>query len=238
MAVGLTGGPPRWFAAGSRIHHRWPTPLDANIWGDYLGIRADIALGVFTDAEARELLSKHGVTNSNVIDLILGLTNRLPVWVASLAEKAPESVDEVSDPSDDAVERFLEWEPDERRQSAALLGAFPGGWTGKPSQRPPAQNQRMRTSPGCAECRSFPSTATTIATTTSSAPPCFACSVDAPQGIRQQRHTVLAEHYRTTQTGSDWLTRPPGKTIAGTPSRLRSAITACVPTQPRLFPMH
>lgn len=100
-------------------------PLDVNVWGDYLGIRCDIALEVFTDGEARELLASRGVTDPDVVEAILGLTGRLPVLVALLAEAKPDSTDEVTDPSDDAVERFLKWERDEQRRNAALRGALP-----------------------------------------------------------------------------------------------------------------
>jgi tetratricopeptide (TPR) repeat protein len=100
-------------------------PLDLNRWGDYLSIRADLPLDVFTEQEASSFLAARGVTDPRVAEVVLGLSGRLPVLVAMLAESHPTSVDEVGDPSGSAVERFLKWEPDPRRRNAALLGALP-----------------------------------------------------------------------------------------------------------------
>ncbi|MFC0436705.1 AAA family ATPase [Kutzneria buriramensis] len=100
-------------------------PLDLNLWGDYLSIRADLPLDVFTEQEAGSFLAARGVTDPRVAEVVLGLSGRLPVLVAMLAEAQPTSVDEVGDPSGSAVERFLKWEPDPRRRNAALLGALP-----------------------------------------------------------------------------------------------------------------
>jgi tetratricopeptide (TPR) repeat protein len=100
-------------------------PLDVNRWGDYLGIRADMPLEVFTETEARALLADRGVTDEQVIDVIIRLSGRLPLLVAMLAEARPESAELVGDPSGSAVERFLKWESDERKRTAALHGALP-----------------------------------------------------------------------------------------------------------------
>lgn len=99
--------------------------LDVNAWGDYLGIRADFALTVFTEAEAREFLGGRGITASEVVEVVLALSGRLPVLLALLAESRPESAASVADPGDNAVERFLKWEKDENRKLAALRGALP-----------------------------------------------------------------------------------------------------------------
>jgi hypothetical protein len=100
-------------------------PLDVNRWGEYLGIRAEMPLEVFTDAEARELLADRGVSAETVIEVILGLSGRLPVLVAMLAQARPEDASAVGDPSGSAVERFLKWETDERRRTAAQHAALP-----------------------------------------------------------------------------------------------------------------
>jgi hypothetical protein len=82
-------------------------------------------LEVFTDAEARELLADRGVSAESVIEVILGLSGRLPVLVAMLAQARPEDASAVGDPSGSAVERFLKWETDERRRRAAQHAALP-----------------------------------------------------------------------------------------------------------------
>jgi tetratricopeptide (TPR) repeat protein len=106
-------------------------PLDVNRWGDFLGIRADMPLDVFSDAEARQLLSERGVTDDRVVDAVLGLSGRLPVLVAMLAESGPSRPGEVGDPSGSAVERFLRWETDDRYRGAALAGALPRSLDGE-----------------------------------------------------------------------------------------------------------
>ncbi|HEY3464521.1 MAG TPA: tetratricopeptide repeat protein [Amycolatopsis sp.] len=100
-------------------------PLDVHAWGDYLGIRADFPLQVFTEGEAREFLAARGITASEVVEVILALSGRLPVLLALLAESRPGSAASVADPGDNAVERFLKWEKDEQRKRAALRGALP-----------------------------------------------------------------------------------------------------------------
>ncbi len=100
-------------------------PLDVHAWGDYLGIRADCPLQVFTEEEAREFLAARGVTADEVVEVVLALSGRLPVLLALLAESRPDSAASVADPGDNAVERFLKWEKDEKRKQAALRGALP-----------------------------------------------------------------------------------------------------------------
>ncbi|MEV4147562.1 tetratricopeptide repeat protein [Amycolatopsis sp. NPDC049691] len=100
-------------------------PLDVHAWGGYLGIRADCPLQVFTEEEAREFLAARGVTAEEVVEVVLALSGRLPVLLALLAESRPDSAASVADPGDNAVERFLKWEKDEKRKQAALRGALP-----------------------------------------------------------------------------------------------------------------
>lgn len=100
-------------------------PLDVNRWGDFLTVRTDLPLRLFTDGEARQLLTERGVTSDRVADVIIELSGRLPVLVAMLAETRPEDAEAVGDPSGSAVERFLKWETDEQRRTAALRGSLP-----------------------------------------------------------------------------------------------------------------
>ncbi len=97
--------------------------LDSNRWSPYRGLVADVPLEPFTEAEARQLLAARGVDDEETVQSILALSGRLPVWLATLAESTAR--EEVADPSDSAVERFLKWEPDEQRRAVALAGALP-----------------------------------------------------------------------------------------------------------------
>ena len=99
--------------------------LDPNRWSQYLSVIADIPLAPFTEVEARQLLSRKGVTNERVANVILELSSRLPLLVAMLAENRPEDPETIGDPSGDAVERFLKWEDDPDRRSVALSAALP-----------------------------------------------------------------------------------------------------------------
>jgi tetratricopeptide (TPR) repeat protein len=102
-------------------HHR----LDLNDWNAYYSICVDLPLDTFTEDEARHYLTSHGVTEEPVIEIILGLSGRLPRLVAMLTASQPKDVTAGSDPRSSAVEQFLNWEPDPQRQLAALYGALP-----------------------------------------------------------------------------------------------------------------
>ncbi|MEU7553585.1 tetratricopeptide repeat protein [Streptomyces sp. NPDC044571] len=100
-------------------------PLAARCWEDWRDLVTDWPLEVFTDSEARQLLTGKGVTDERVVEMILHLSGRLPVLVSTLAEAQPGTVEEIGDPSGTAVERFLKWETDPARRAAALACAFP-----------------------------------------------------------------------------------------------------------------
>jgi tetratricopeptide (TPR) repeat protein len=100
-------------------------PFDTARWGGFADFLADVPLGPFTDAETRGLLADRGVRDEPVVAEVLRLTGGLPVLVSTLAEARPAALDDVGDPSTDAVERFLKWERDPVRRAAALAGALP-----------------------------------------------------------------------------------------------------------------
>ena len=100
-------------------------PLDSNLWADYLPIIADLYLEPFTEAEARLFLSAKNITDENTVKVILTLSGRLPLWLATLAEAKPRNAVDVGDPAGDVVERFLRWEDDPVRRGVALAAAFP-----------------------------------------------------------------------------------------------------------------
>ncbi|MFI6645691.1 tetratricopeptide repeat protein [Streptomyces sp. NPDC050504] len=99
--------------------------LNARCWGDWLDLVTEVPLEVFTEEEARALLALRGVTDERVVDVVLRLSGRLPVLVHTLAQARPDSARTVDDPSGTAVERFLKWETDPSRRTAALALALP-----------------------------------------------------------------------------------------------------------------
>ncbi len=100
-------------------------PLNPNLWGDYLPVIADVALEPFSEAEARQFLASKNVHDESTIQVILTLSGRLPMWLATLAEASPASAADIGDPAGDAVERFLKWEDDPAKRSIALTAALP-----------------------------------------------------------------------------------------------------------------
>ena len=99
--------------------------LDARWWGDHLDLVAEVPLAVFTEEEARQLLVRRGVSDEEVVRVVLQLTGRLPVLVDMLALKGPQDPGEVADPSETAVGRFLRWVRDPDQQEVALVCALP-----------------------------------------------------------------------------------------------------------------
>ncbi|MEV8528236.1 tetratricopeptide repeat protein [Streptomyces sp. NPDC052000] len=99
-----------------------PDPLHWPAAADYV---ADLPLDPFTEEEARQLLAGKGVLEEDVVRDVLRLSGRLPVLVSTLAGSRPATPGDIGDPSATAVERFLKWEPDPVRRSAALEGALP-----------------------------------------------------------------------------------------------------------------
>ncbi|MCX4780934.1 tetratricopeptide repeat protein [Streptomyces sp. NBC_01264] len=102
--------------------------LAARTWQDWHDLVTDWPLEVFTEPEARLLLTGKGITDERVVEVILRLSGRLPVLVSTLAETQPgslEELEEIGDPSGTAVERFLKWVPDPAGRAAALACAFP-----------------------------------------------------------------------------------------------------------------
>jgi tetratricopeptide (TPR) repeat protein/predicted ATPase len=100
-------------------------PLDPNRWGEYLPVIADVPLEPFSDAEARQFLASKNVTDEAVIEVILALSGRLPLWLATLAGARPQGTADIGDPTGNAVERFLKWEDDPGRREAAIAAALP-----------------------------------------------------------------------------------------------------------------
>lgn len=100
-------------------------PLNRTQWAPYETVLADLALTSFTETEARQMLVERGVTDERTIQVILKLSGRLPLLLATLAESRPADPDMVGDPSGDAVERFLQWEPSPDRKALAVAAALP-----------------------------------------------------------------------------------------------------------------
>ena len=100
-------------------------PLDRNAWAALEGVIAPLCLEPFDEAEARDYLSRRGVVNEAVVDVILTLSGRLPLLLMLLANQSPDDPAQVGDTTGTAVERFLKWVDDPARRALALNGALP-----------------------------------------------------------------------------------------------------------------
>jgi hypothetical protein len=101
-------------------------PLSPNAWGDYLSVVADIPLEPFSEAEARQFLGSKDIADEPTVDVILTLSGRLPMWLATLAEARPNEAADIGDPAGGAVDRFLTWKTTPSAATSRLRRRFPG----------------------------------------------------------------------------------------------------------------
>lgn len=100
-------------------------PLDPNSWSEYIPVIADVPLEPFSDTEARQFLASKNITGEQTVEVILNLSGRLPLWLATLASGHPGGAADIGDPAGDTVERFLKWENDPARRAIAVAAALP-----------------------------------------------------------------------------------------------------------------
>jgi tetratricopeptide (TPR) repeat protein len=99
--------------------------LDQELWAPYEELLTRFPLDSFKEAEARDYLIKKGVIDQKARQVILRLSGRLPLLMATLASKCPADPTKVGDASGEAVKRFLEWVEDTGRQQAIMNAALP-----------------------------------------------------------------------------------------------------------------
>jgi tetratricopeptide (TPR) repeat protein len=97
--------------------------LNQNYWACYEDSIQRLGLEPFTESEARLYLNHKGINDAQIIDVILRLSERLPLLVATLAVEAPQDPNQVGDANGLVIERFLKWVEPKQRQgvmSAAM----------------------------------------------------------------------------------------------------------------------
>jgi len=99
--------------------------LDKNYWASYEGLIVRFPLEPFTEEEAQQYLTRKGITDNRIIEVILRLSGNLPLLVGMLADAHPNDPNQVIEPSNSAVERFLKWIDDPKRRQVALDAAIP-----------------------------------------------------------------------------------------------------------------
>lgn len=94
-------------------------------WTSLAGVICYVSLEPFTGDETQDYLGRQGITNDTLVKQIHADTSGLPVLVELLASRKPQPGQPLPDISGDAVERFLQWVPDETLKDAALMAAVP-----------------------------------------------------------------------------------------------------------------
>lgn len=101
-------------------------PLNRNAWIEWEELIARSELEPFTEAEARLYLASCAITQEAIVQEIWRLSSGgLPVLIAMMAQGAPREVEQITDPCEDAVERFFKWEKDEKKRKIAQNAALP-----------------------------------------------------------------------------------------------------------------
>ncbi|XGV96181.1 MAG: tetratricopeptide repeat protein [Leptolyngbya sp. BL-A-14] len=101
-------------------------PLNRNDWDALEDWMVRSELEPFTEEEAQQYLTSKGITHEAVIQEIWRLSSGgLPLLIGMMAQAAPNSPDAITDPCEDAVERFLKWETDSAKRQIAMKAALP-----------------------------------------------------------------------------------------------------------------
>ncbi len=99
--------------------------LDPARWNTLRAFTEKIPLEPFTEEEAKNYLAERGITHPKAVKDILSISGRLPVYLSLLAENDPASPDDISDPNEKIVERFLKHIKDPLQRKLALEAALP-----------------------------------------------------------------------------------------------------------------
>ncbi len=99
-------------------------PLEQH-WTELAGLMSHVQLEPFTLDETAVYLSNQDIKDETLVKQIHEDTGGLPVLVELLASTKPQSGIPLPDISKDAVERFLQWTPDEAKRHAALIASAP-----------------------------------------------------------------------------------------------------------------
>jgi len=99
--------------------------LNPSDWNVYQKYSVKISLEPFTEKEATAYLYQRGVTNPIAIKSILSISNCLPAYLSLLGESDPANPDDIFDPNEKIVERFLKHIKNPIHRKLALEAALP-----------------------------------------------------------------------------------------------------------------
>ena len=84
-----------------------------------------IDLEPFTELESVEFLASHNITEAAITNVILKLSGGIPLLLTMLVNNLPKDINQMGDPSGEAIERFLKWVDDEAQRQAVITCAMP-----------------------------------------------------------------------------------------------------------------
>src|SRR5262249_46199740 len=87
-------------------------PLDPKLWGQFLAVIADVPLGPFSEAAARQFLASQGINDDGARRVILSQAQGLPVWLAALGAALPLDAGRPDDQDGDPAGQLLGWQSD------------------------------------------------------------------------------------------------------------------------------
>lgn len=99
--------------------------LDKNNWASYEELIVRLPLEPFTEEEAQQYLTRKGITDNRIIEVIENVSGNLPLLMEMLADAHPNDPNQVIEPSSSAVKSFLRWIDDPKRRQVALDAAIP-----------------------------------------------------------------------------------------------------------------
>ncbi|MFK8103424.1 MAG: tetratricopeptide repeat protein [Saprospiraceae bacterium] len=99
--------------------------IDREAWSKFENYTSRISLKPFTSKEARNYLAQRGITEERAIEEILSISGALPIYLSLLAEGDSASPDEIADPNEKVVARFLKHIKDPIQKKLALSAALP-----------------------------------------------------------------------------------------------------------------
>lgn len=99
--------------------------LDGNAWSPFSPIIEYCSLEPFTDKEAKQFLNTRGIKDQSIRDAILKVALNLPVYLAMLADDAPNEPEAIPDFAETIIDRFLQWIEDPVQRKLALEASLP-----------------------------------------------------------------------------------------------------------------
>ncbi len=99
--------------------------LSPTTWAPLEGLLSRVSLDPFTIEETRMFLARRGITDPSIVTSASRISEGVPLLLATLSHARPASASDLEDPSETAVDRFLNGVDDRIRRSLAISAAVP-----------------------------------------------------------------------------------------------------------------